>query len=58
MDIAAISTGMAMNDLRQQVGIAVIGKALDSARQNGQALVQMAQHAAQPHLGGSIDVRV
>ncbi|MDG0792155.1 YjfB family protein [Cohnella ginsengisoli] len=58
MDIAAISTGLAMNDLRQQAGIAVLGKALDTARQDSQAIVQMAQSIAQPHLGGNLDVRV
>ncbi|MFC3800769.1 YjfB family protein [Cohnella sp. GCM10012308] len=58
MDIAAISTGLAMNDLRQQAGIAVLGKVLDTARQNSEALVQLTQSIAQPHLGGNIDVRV
>lgn len=58
MDIAALSTGLAMNKLTQQASIAVLGKALDSARQSSQAIVQMTQSIAQPHLGGSIDLRV
>ncbi|MDI4647752.1 YjfB family protein [Cohnella hashimotonis] len=58
MDIAAISTGLAMNDLRQQVSIAVLGKVMDTARQNSEAVVQLTQSIAQPHLGGNIDIRV
>lgn len=58
MDIAALSTGLAMNKLTQQASIAVLGKALDNARQNSEAIIQMSQSIAQPHLGGSIDVRV
>ncbi|MFD2332704.1 YjfB family protein [Cohnella sp. GCM10020058] len=58
MDIAAISTGLAMSDLRQQASIAVLGKVMDTARQNSEAIVQLTQSIAQPHLGGNIDVRV
>lgn len=56
--IGALVTGQSSSALQQQVGIAVLGKALDSQQENAQSLVQMMERSVQPHLGGSIDIRM
>ncbi|MCM3760673.1 YjfB family protein [Alkalihalobacillus oceani] len=64
MDIALLSMAMNQGQIRQEASMAVMKKAMGNAEQQGEALqkllssadVAAIQHAAQPHLGGSIDV--
>lgn len=63
MDIAALSTAMAQNDIGTKIGIAVLDKAMDTAETTGAQLVQMIDGAAMqrsvtPHIGGNIDISV
>ena len=60
MDIQSVGTlvsGMAKSNLQQAVGIAVLGKSLDSMQIQGQMLTQLMEQSAQPHLGGNLDIR-
>lgn len=66
MDIAKMSIYMSQGYVQQQASIALMKNTLDMAQQQGQAmqeLIQSAdltglQHAAQPHLGGNIDIKL
>ena len=40
------------------VGIAVLGKNLDTVEQAGQSLIQMMEQSVQPNLGTNNDIRV
>ena len=65
MDIALMSMALSQGQIQQQASISVMKKAMDQAEGNGdfinkmmgQANVQAFQHAAQPHLGGNIDIK-
>ncbi|WP_368503277.1 YjfB family protein [Alkalihalophilus sp. As8PL] len=65
MDIALLSMAMNQGQIQQQASMAVMKKAMGNAEQQGEALQKLMssadataiQHAAQPHLGGSIDVK-
>ncbi|MCM3714651.1 YjfB family protein [Halalkalibacter oceani] len=66
MDIALLSMAMSQGQVQQQASMAVMKKALGNAEQQGEALQKLMgsadaaaiQHAAQPHLGGSIDLKL
>lgn len=66
MDIALLSMAMSQGQVQQQASISVMKKAMDQAEGNadflmnmmGEASVQALQHAAQPHLGGNIDLKL
>lgn len=63
MDIAALSTAMAQNDIGTKIGIAVLDRAMETAETTGAQLVQMIDGAAMqrsvtPHIGGNIDISV
>ncbi len=63
MDIAALSTVMAQNELGTQIGIAVLDKSMETAEIAGAQVVQMIDSAAMqrsvtPYLGGNIDISV
>lgn len=65
MDVALLSMAMSQSQIQQQVSISVLKQAMDQAEVNanfinsmiGEADVQALQHAAQPHLGGTIDIK-
>ncbi|MDV2684286.1 YjfB family protein [Alkalihalophilus lindianensis] len=65
MDIALLSMAMNQGQVQQQASMAVMKKAMGNAEQQGEALQKLMssadataiQHAAQPHLGSSIDVK-
>lgn len=46
------------SDMPLAVGIAMLGKAKESAELQGAQMVQMLQASVQPHLGGNLDIRV
>ncbi len=66
MDIALLSMALSQGQVQQQASMAVMKKAMGNAEQQSDALqklmssgdVAAIQHAAQPHLGGSIDVKL
>ncbi|TWI59959.1 YjfB family protein [Halalkalibacter nanhaiisediminis] len=66
MDIALMSMALSQGQVQQQASMAVMKKAMGSAEQQGDALQKLMssadaaaiQHAAQPHLGGSIDIKL
>lgn len=63
MDIPALSMALAQTKTLNDVGAAVLGKALDTARVQGDAMSEMLDSAAMelsvnPHIGGNFDVSV
>ncbi|MFV8828979.1 YjfB family protein [Alkalihalobacterium sp. APHAB7] len=66
MDIALVSMALSQGKVQQQASISVMKKAMGSAEQQGEALQKLMsttnsvniQHAAQPHLGRSIDLKL
>lgn len=65
MDIALLSMALSQGQVQQQASISVMKQAMDQAEGNadfinkmaGASNVQAMQHAAQPHLGGNIDLK-
>ncbi|WP_019153804.1 YjfB family protein [Robertmurraya massiliosenegalensis] len=65
MDIAALSMAMSQGQMQQQASLSVMKKTMDQAEGQGDfvakmmssADVQALQHAAEPHLGGNIDLK-
>ncbi len=66
MDIAALSMALSQGKVQQQASISVMQMAKGTAVQQGDAMVDLLnsanvtaiQHAAQPHLGGNIDLKM
>ena len=63
MDIAGLSMSMASGRLQTDVGMAVLGKAMDTQEAQGQAVVELIDSAAMersvtPQLGANIDLRI
>lgn len=67
MDIAAMSMAMSQSKLQQNVGFALMKHVMDTAEQNGDMISQLLsetgnmqalEQAAQPHLGGNIDLKL
>ena len=66
MDIALLSMAMSQSQVQQQASMSVMKLAMGNADQQGgdlQALLGATdaaaiQHAAQPHLGGNIDLKM
>ena len=63
MDIAALSTTMAQEELGTKISVAVLDKSMETAESAGAQIVQMIDSAAMqrsvtPHLGGNIDISV
>lgn len=65
MDIAALSMGLSQMKVAQQASISVMKMAMDAGQTQMNDMVQMVQEntkmmeqAAQPHLGGSIDIKL
>ncbi|WP_377887319.1 YjfB family protein [Alkalihalobacillus sp. R86527] len=57
MDIAALSMVLNQAKVQQQVSVSLTKTAMNQAQENSNGLVKMMEQAAQPHLGGSIDVK-
>lgn len=63
MDIAALSMAMAQSKSLSTVGVAVLGKALDTQEMAGNEVVKMIDSAAMersvnPNIGSMIDISV
>ncbi|PAE25849.1 YjfB family protein [Bacillus sp. 7894-2] len=65
MDIPLISMALSQGQVQQQASISVMKKAMDQAEGNAEFInkmmsgsqVKTLQNAAQPHLGGHIDIK-
>jgi len=66
MDIAFISMALSQSQVQQQASMSVMKMAIGITEQQGEAIqklisttdVTAIQHAAQPHLGGNIDLKI
>ncbi|MGO4888815.1 YjfB family protein [Anaerobacillus sp. MEB173] len=66
MDIALLSMALSQGQLQQQASMSVMKKAMGNAEQQGEALQKLMstadtkaiQQAAQPHLGGNVDLKL
>ena len=65
MDIAALSVMMSQGRVQQQAGVSVMKLAMDVASTQGNMMASLIDETAkslelsvQPHLGGSVDIRV
>jgi len=62
MNIPELSTALANVQLTNQVGIAVLDKALENSDVTGESLIGMMEHSMElsvnPSLGGNIDILI
>ena len=62
MNIPELSTTLANMNLQNQVGVAVLSKALDSTEQSGTSLINMMDRSMElsvnPNIGSNIDMYV
>lgn len=58
MDIAALSVSMASADLTNQIGAAVMSKALDTVETMGEGMKKIMEASVTPNLGQNIDYSV
>lgn len=63
MDIAGLSMDMAMMDVKSQVGIKMLSKAIDLGKDMGAEMVRMIDASAMersvnPAVGGNVDIRL
>ncbi|MHC0038705.1 YjfB family protein [Pseudoneobacillus sp. C159] len=66
MDIALMSITLSQGQVQKQASMSVMKMAMGNAEQQGEAIQKLMstneivriQHAAQPHLGGNIDLKV
>lgn len=63
MDISMLSLNTALAGAQSDIGLLVLGKALDMSEVTGNAMVEMIdsaviEHSVTPHLGNSIDISV
>ncbi|GAB4074781.1 hypothetical protein GCM10028778_22840 [Barrientosiimonas marina] len=65
MDIASMSTALSQSQVQQQASISVTKMAMGNAERQGEAVQKLMstnnmaaiERAAQPHLGGNIDMK-
>jgi len=55
MDVASLSMAMSASKVNSDVGIAVLGKNLDSMKQDGNGMLKMMESSVTPNLGQNID---
>lgn len=57
MDIAALSMVLSQMNVRQEASVSLMKKSMDQAETNGESAVKMLEQSAQPHLGGTVDLK-
>lgn len=57
MDIAALSMVLSQMNVRQDASVSLMKKSMDQAETNGESVVKMLEQSAQPHLGGTVDLK-
>jgi len=55
MDIASLSMAMSSSNLKSDVGVAVLGKSLDTLKQAGEGMIKIMESSVTPNLGQNID---
>lgn len=55
MNIASLSMAMSTSTLNTDVGVAVLGKNLDTLKQAGDGMLKMIESSVTPNLGQNID---
>lgn len=58
MDVAALSVVMANQQVRQQAGVQLAAKVMDTAKVQSQELIKMMEQSVTPDIGRSIDIRL
>lgn len=58
MDIAALSIGMNQAKVMDQASISVMKIAMDTGKENAQAMTDMLEKSVDPNVGQHIDIRV
>lgn len=58
MDVAALSVAMHQGKLQQEVGFAVMKKAMESAKANTDALITNLEQSVNPNVGRNIDLKI
>jgi hypothetical protein len=64
MDITGVGAAInaayntSVNSRNTQIGIAMLGKSLDTTEQMGGQMIKMMENSVTPYLGGNIDVSV
>ena len=57
-NITSMSMAMAANKTAQDIGVAVLDKALENYQDNGADMVKMMEQSVTPHIGGNFDMSV
>lgn len=58
MDIAGVSMAMSQSKVMDQASIAVMKMAMNTGKENAQAMTDMLERSASPNLGQNLDIRV
>ncbi|SDZ33779.1 Putative motility protein [Evansella caseinilytica] len=66
MDIGLLSMALSKSQVQQQASMLIMKKAMGQAEQHNEVLLKLMgavdtaalEHAAQPHLGGNIDLKL
>lgn len=58
MDIAALSTYMSMSELQNNIGFALMNKALDTIEVTGDGIQKILEASETPELGQNIDILI
>ncbi|BCN30434.1 YjfB family protein [Anaeromicropila herbilytica] len=58
MDIAQLSTALAMQNTSTMVSTAVLKMSMDTVEQAGDGITKMMEQSVNPNLGGNIDISV
>jgi hypothetical protein len=58
MDVATLSSCMSTAELQNDIGIAVMSKALDQFEQTGEGMQKVLESSINPNLGQNIDYHV
>lgn len=58
MDITSLTMAMSTSNVNTDIGIAVLGKNLDTLKQTGDGMLKMMESSVTPYLGQNIDYSV
>lgn len=58
MDIAALSMGLSQMKLANEVGASVMKLAMDTVTSQSAEMTKMMETSVNPHIGGSIDIKL
>lgn len=56
MEIGGLSVNPPQQDLKTQVGVALLSKSLDTIEVLGDSMIKMMEQSVQPNLGQNVDV--